>query len=1323
MSKKVLLIFLVISSSSYLAFGQKRLEEKIPIDVKKSFFDLNYKISQIESPSYLKDKIPYQSLQFAQIKLTIQQKLPKIRSTSFTYFQSPEKIKSMDFEGLFPNPSETWYAFDGDDTFFGEYFWGTVDSFYHLTPTHSAWCAAAGQSANPNSRIYPNNCNSWLVCGPLNLEASNWASVKYSLWLDSQPDHDYLCCLASIDGYNFSGYGISGDSEGWLRLNFNLTNVPELGNITGKPNVWIAFLFFSDDDSTEAFEGAYLDDISIETAVLKEFQIVQPFPAPTSDGTGITVDDKNFWYADWKTAKLYQLDKNNPGIILREEPSPDSLPTGLTNDDHYLWNADLNGKIYSLDKSNLKKVDEIVLDGKFPFGLTNDDRDLWVSDYYQQCLYRLNQFSGRIDKIPFTDDMTSRLTGLAWNEPFLWLADESNSIIYKLDQSGFVHDYFLSPAPFPRGLTYYNDHLWCVANDTIFQLLIKDDSELKVIVEGYNCQKFPEITAYLSVMDINDNPIRKLAQENFSTFENGYIQDILQFSQLIYNHPMSFALVIDRSSSMDYDTTLMRGGAHFFINLMRLKDKGAIFKFAGNIHKYQELTSDTQKLHRAIDSSFVDLDRSRFYDATYQAIDEIKNESLPKFIITLSDGSNKGSVRTKEEVIQQALAKEVKIFCIGLGGEIDSGEVNLEEISGRTKGKYYKAKNENTLDWIFEEIYSEIIQEYQIIYNTNRPARDGSFRNVLISVGDNSKSGYGFFQYQAPSKDTIKIWIENISVNSGDLIKIPVYVEDVSNRDIRAVFIEINFNSLIANATGGVRAGIIPSGWNLTSNVSIPGKITIAAAGTMPLVGTQTDNDTLITLFFQVTGKSGESTQLHFNNPYFNEGFPYVNPIDGLLTILDGFSISGYLKYYPVLNESDIASFDKIFTTKKAYDSLFANSSSKNMPEVQLEAKNSNSCTTTTNDSGFYRFEKLPKGRYSITPNKANEANNAITPFDASNVLQYVVGLRNLSPYQKLAANVTGDTTVSALDASEILRYCVGLINEFPVNADWTFVPHDVIIKSTEWHKLPRYREYNELTQSQNSQNFYGILYGDVTGNWIDSTSAVPKNFNPDLSFDYSATFDGSEVTNKNVNIILHLNESFDINSFGFTIKYDPDIIKKIQITPTKNTQDFLLLSNAEHGLIKIAAASANAIQGKCSLIILEVSANNKIQSNRDNSIIISELSLNEHHARNLNKAIQLNLATTIPIECSISQNYPNPFNMKTMIKYQLPEKALVKIEIFNLLGQRVRFLVNEEMKAGYHQTFWDGSDEFQNILPSGVYIFRFKANQFAINRKMVMLR
>lgn len=89
-----------------------------------------------------------------------------------------------------------------------------------------------------------------------------------------------------------------------------------------------------------------------------------------------------------------------------------------------------------------------------------------------------------------------------------------------------------------------------------------------------------------------------------------------------------------------------------------------------------------------------------------------------------------------------------------------------------------------------------------------------------------------------------------------------------------------------------------------------------------------------------------------------------------------------------------------------------------------------------------------------------------------------------------------------------------------------------------------------------------------------------------------------------------------------------------------------------------------------------------------------------------------------IPDYYSLLQNYPNPFNPITTIRYALPEAGLVKLSIFNLLGQEVKVLVDEIQEPGYKTISFDA-----NNIPSGVYTYRITAGTFTWVRKMLLLK
>lgn len=89
-----------------------------------------------------------------------------------------------------------------------------------------------------------------------------------------------------------------------------------------------------------------------------------------------------------------------------------------------------------------------------------------------------------------------------------------------------------------------------------------------------------------------------------------------------------------------------------------------------------------------------------------------------------------------------------------------------------------------------------------------------------------------------------------------------------------------------------------------------------------------------------------------------------------------------------------------------------------------------------------------------------------------------------------------------------------------------------------------------------------------------------------------------------------------------------------------------------------------------------------------------------------------------IPLVYSLGQNYPNPFNPVTKISFSIPESGSVKLEVFNILGQKVASLVNEKMNAGIHEVDFNASQ-----LSSGVYLYRIDAAGFSSVKKMMLLK
>jgi hypothetical protein len=97
---------------------------------------------------------------------------------------------------------------------------------------------------------------------------------------------------------------------------------------------------------------------------------------------------------------------------------------------------------------------------------------------------------------------------------------------------------------------------------------------------------------------------------------------------------------------------------------------------------------------------------------------------------------------------------------------------------------------------------------------------------------------------------------------------------------------------------------------------------------------------------------------------------------------------------------------------------------------------------------------------------------------------------------------------------------------------------------------------------------------------------------------------------------------------------------------------------------------------------------------------------------------VEENITDGVPSEYSLSQNYPNPFNPTTNIEFSIPNSGMVSVKVFNVLGQEVANLVNQELKAGVHKVDFDATN-----LTSGIYFYTLESGNFTQSQKMLLLK
>ncbi|MGC8880112.1 MAG: hypothetical protein ACP5R2_12895, partial [Anaerolineae bacterium] len=156
-----------------------------------------------------------------------------------------------------------------DGTANGEYWWQRVNCYAH-SDGWALWPAAGGaNSRNPcTGATYPDGTQSWALYGPFNLSGTSEAWVDFYFRSNSEPSNDVFAWLASVDGDNFYGYATSGNRQSGPYYNghnlgrFYLNLVPTLGDLRGRSQVWLAFIFRSN-ATTVVGQGPFLDDVRV----------------------------------------------------------------------------------------------------------------------------------------------------------------------------------------------------------------------------------------------------------------------------------------------------------------------------------------------------------------------------------------------------------------------------------------------------------------------------------------------------------------------------------------------------------------------------------------------------------------------------------------------------------------------------------------------------------------------------------------------------------------------------------------------------------------------------------------------------------------------------------------------------------------------------------------------------------------------------------------------------------------------------------------------------------------------------------------------------
>ncbi|UCE18064.1 MAG: hypothetical protein JSV84_14565 [Gemmatimonadota bacterium] len=540
---------------------------------------------------------------------------------------------------------------------------------------------------------------------------------------------------------------------------------------------------------------------------------------------------------------------------------------------------------------------------------------------------------------------------------------------------------------------------------------------------------------------------------------------------------------------------------------------------------------------------------------------------------------------------------------------------------------------------------------------------------------------------EPPETPWVHICLPQDSIDPGATIGFPILIDSFSEEnlelmDIYSCDIKLSYDPSVLTAFLVSTDGLDKDHWEIVSSKidDETGLVKISMASASPLSCSKTTKIPLVRIEFYVNEETppGTNSPIRISSVLFNEGILNTRKNDGLLHI-QGKSISGVVRYYD---------------TQQAVNG------------VVLQIYSFTTERTTTNIQGEYLFPDLPTGgRYCIFPIRGEQlppSQQIISSYDAALISRHVIHLLPFSSGDSIAADVSGDGTISAYDASLILQYVV--CNN--CNGSSAFSR-----RIGTWHFEPPHRCFENLRHNETS-DYNAVVYGDVSQNWPGFALAKP-------AADDGIQIDQAKVIpqfNKTFTLPLRVNNPKGILSADITLSYNSEELSARRASTTALTSDWEIAYHIyKNGSIKIAMAGYQELQNSGPIVEIEFEARSNFDSPcpLEISILFNEGRIpSPQNIRGFIKPI-----VHAPLVYELRQNHPNPFNSSTEIQYTVPgirntvadEIPFITLTIYNLLGQEVMTLVKEHQEPGPQSVTWDGTDNNGFPAASGIYFYKLR--------------
>lgn len=380
------------------------------------------------------------------------------------------------------------------------------------------------------------------------------------------------------------------------------------------------------------------------------------------------------------------------------------------------------------------------------------------------------------------------------------------------------------------------------------------------------------------------------------------------------------------------------------------------------------------------------------------------------------------------------------------------------------------------------------------------------------------------------------------------------------------------------------------------------------------------------------------------------------------------------------------------------------------LDEVKVELIGSESYQMTAD--GAYAFPEMPENNtYTVDPTKNDDVNNGVSTLDLVHIQRHVIGLEELGTnYQRIAADINNDKTISASDVVELRKVILGLKDEFDTNESWKFVDASYEFSEGDdaWTQLLP-ENYNITALNADMEiNFTAIKVGDVN-------NSVELNVNSNTAETRSSMALTAEVelVNGVARVPVYADQATELAALQMTMDLTSEFIS-IESALLEVTDNNVGLRYADRGLVTFSWDNMNGVTVEKGdhlfTIVMAESATNAINVTSD--ITKAEAANTSYEAM----SVTMNTRSSNVEEFALMQNTPNPFNEYTEVSFVLPSAMSATVTVFDMNG-RTLYNVSDNYEKGLTTIRLTRDD----LPASGVLYYQIEAGDFTASKKMVV--